>query len=283
MNIMDTNPSAFPLLQLPPELRNKIYTAHFRSVRLVNGEQHCNSRIVAEPLALLRTCRQIHTETSLLWLNHVHLSYESPEILDDKLAGLDMTLIKQIRHVSIGRQYMSLRPIGGQWEINFLTPAISKALAHMNLDTLTIYANAKGQNAYNALETLIRHGIGWRELRFVTRDSRILLHAQDRLRFPATDGQTWSEMLAERDGERAGGAVRIYRAKWVGPVRQVFDPATRTTYEQDVVTTSPIAVPDTPRLMEAFDWSQVRILSGKERMKATMIVVRRGRKVDVGD
>ena len=84
------NSSASPLLKLPPELRNHIYSYVFQSAICYNSPDGRRRCMVVDNLSLNQTCRQIHSETAGLlnkftvlrlhdshgsldsWINHRH-------------------------------------------------------------------------------------------------------------------------------------------------------------------------------------------------------------------
>ena len=106
------------LLQLPRELRDQIYTHLFTSTRIAFGRR-ATSRISAKKtipapnlLAILYTCRQINSETRLLWLRQVLFSFEEPEYLLDRLSSLPSAIISQIRKIRTGGRPVMLQPIG---------------------------------------------------------------------------------------------------------------------------------------------------------------------------
>lgn len=68
LNLIRTN-SSTPLLQLPAEIRNRIfaYALGGRSFQVLGNQVKCYSKYPnPESLSLLRTCRQIYSETALL-------------------------------------------------------------------------------------------------------------------------------------------------------------------------------------------------------------------------
>ena len=111
------------LLQLPRELRDKVYNFLFLSTRITFGKRiagrydykfnFMSTRTVGErtagrnkyikpaahSLALLRVCRQIFDETKSLWLERVLFNFESIEGIFDKLLYLPSATLSRIRYL----------------------------------------------------------------------------------------------------------------------------------------------------------------------------------------
>jgi hypothetical protein len=105
-------------LQIPRELRDKIYFCLFASTRITFGKRNTSQsttktmKPAPNALVILRTCRQINQEAGPLWLGHVLFNFENPEDLLDKLSTLPSITLSQIRHVRTGGRPLMLQPSG---------------------------------------------------------------------------------------------------------------------------------------------------------------------------
>jgi hypothetical protein len=167
-------------LQIPRELRDKIYSCLFASTRITFGERY-TSRITTKTmkpapnaLAILRTCRQINQEAEPLWLDHVLFNFENPEDVLDKLSTLPSITLSQICHVRTSGRPLMLRPIGDEDDAYYRLVWALKLLPGLRLDKLTVLGPSSGEVAYDTLEGLIKYRNGWRELHFITPNSTML-------------------------------------------------------------------------------------------------------------
>jgi len=264
-----STPCAF--LQLPPELRNEIYTTLFRSTTITSRGKPA-SHTGPYALALLRTCRHLYHETRRLWLGQVLLSYDSPKTFVERLPCLPIETQRQIRHLSIGRPQMPLqcsRPGGFGVQLKSLI-----CMSPMTLETFTICADGDSFCAYFLLESMIRAGTGWQKLRFVLSNEDII-SLLERLRMWSDAPEArWQAMLSKRDGENAGSSVKIYHALWASPHKHLFDPDSRSEYIEEETHVA-------PGRQESSNEKECSGLAGEDEWEAIMVVARRGRMVDI--
>jgi hypothetical protein len=67
-----------------------------------------------------------------------------------------------------------LQPIGDEDEVYYQLVLAFKLLPGLRLDKLTVLQPCSGEDAYDSLEALIKHGNGWRELHYITPNSAML-------------------------------------------------------------------------------------------------------------
>lgn len=203
------------LLQLPGEIRNQIYTCLFVSTTITFGESLVTD-ITSEPmkpasssLAIIRTCRQIKQEAGTLWLGLVLLNFENPMHMPDKLSTLPLTTRSEIRHLRVSGRPFLLKPIGYFRDVCYMIAWALKLLPGLRLDKLTVLGPSDGRVAYVTLGGLIEYGNGWRELHFITPNSKMLGLANEDtfmagpyIREPQPS--TWNNILLRRDGANSG-------------------------------------------------------------------------------
>jgi hypothetical protein len=169
-----------PLLRLPGELREQIYDFLFVSTRVTFGERSTGriGRKTLKPaphsLALLRVCRQIYKEGKSFWLGRVLFNFENVESLLDKLSQLSLTTLSQIRHIHTRGHTLMLTPPDSDDDVYYRLVWALKLLPSLQLEALTVLGQSDGLMDYDTLGGLIEHGDGWRELRYITRDSTML-------------------------------------------------------------------------------------------------------------
>ena len=269
-----------PLLQLPGELRNQIYNYLFASTRLTFGKRRtsrmtCKTmRPALNSLAILRVCRQINQEAGSLWLGEILFNFEQVEDLLDKFSTLPSSTLSQIRNVRTGGRPLVLQPIGDHDEVYYrLAWALKQLLPVMSLDNLTVLESSSGVIAYDTLGGLIKHGNGWRELHFITANSRMLGFAKAGMfmtdpyrRKPQPS--TWNDILLRRDGANSGASVTVYRSTQSYSPGTVLDPRTRQIFEQKV---------PSPKDLETFGVAEDKQLLAEDEIgKELLVVVKRG-------
>lgn len=273
------------LLQLPGEIRNQIYTCLFASTRLTFGERNI-TRITVKTmkpapnsLAILRTCRQIKQDAEALWLGLVLFNFENPVYMLDKLSTLPLTTLSEIRHVRVGGRPLRLQPIGYDDDVYYRLVWALKLLPGLRLDKLTVLGPSSGEIAYDTLGGLIRYGNGWRELHFITPNSKMLgfakiemFMADPCLREPQPS--TWNDILFRRDGANSGASVTIYRSTQSNSPGAVINPRTRQPFEQKLI----------PENQADFGVAEDRpLLSGSGASKELLVVVKRGRHAHIAE
>lgn len=200
-----------------------------------------------------------------------------------KLSVLPLTTLSQIRHVRVGGAPVVLTPIDDEdgEDVYYRLVWIIKLLPGLCLDTLTVLgpSSSKGVIAYDTLGGLIRHGNGWRELRFITRNSEMLgfkkmdvFMADPYWRRPQPS--TWQDILIQRDGLDSGASVTIYRSTQSDAPGTVLKPETRQRFEQKP--------PSSPEDLEMFGVEEDKqLLDRNEKGKELLVVVKRGRQAHI--
>lgn len=149
-----------PFLSLPPELRNSIYELLFTTPSPYTPSVTLTSKPTPQPLcltnfggpspldelpanpsslhlsALARACKQLHSETHLLYLSRTcfHLSgpCATPEYFSTLVSPLSHVSLQHIRHITLTARISHLRALNESWHGSpFGNP-------HLQLDTLTI-------------------------------------------------------------------------------------------------------------------------------------------------
>ncbi|KAI0458494.1 hypothetical protein F5B21DRAFT_529006 [Xylaria acuta] len=215
------------------------------------------------------------------WLGQVLFSFEDTETMTTKLAALPVATLSKIRHIRIRGETLML-----SWpddDVHYLLVLALKLLPGLQLDTLTVLNLYGGLISYDVLNTLIRYGQGWKELRFISHASELLgfarehdisaagdkLNARYQLKPQPAD---WIRAMNNRDGAASQPSVTIYRSTLAGQPCTVSDEATRVRFEQKL---------SRPDEEDAFATQECGdIMSPGERTKELMVVVRRGRGVD---
>lgn len=261
-------------------------TRLFTSTRLSFGERSI-SRIESKPikpapnsLAILRTCRQINKEAAPLWLGQVMFSFENPEDMLDKLSLLPPATLSQIRHVRVGGRPLMLTPMGDEDDVYYRLVWALKLLPGLSLDKLTVLGATGPEVAYDTLEGLVRYGNGWRELHFITPNSKLLGFAKIDM-FMADpywrrpQPSTWRDILLQRDGVDSGASVTIYRSTQSDTPGAVINPRTRQLFEQKI---------SSPEDLQMFGVEEDKQLLSRDEMgKELLVVVKRGRHANIAE
>lgn len=272
------------LLQLPGEIRNLIYKCLFTSTRLSFGERSVSrirsKRIKPAPnsLAIVRTCSQVKQEAGALWLGQVLFSFENPEDMLDKLSVLPLNTLSQIRHVRVGGRPTMLQPIDSDNDVHYRLAWVLKLLPGLRLDKLTVLGMSSGEISYDILDGLVKYGNGWRELHFITPNSRMLSFAKVDM-FMADpywrkpQPSTWNDILFQRDGVDSGASVTIYRSTQSNAPGAVIKPGTRQRFEQKIAS---------PEDLEKFGVAEEKqLLCSNETGKELLVVVKHGRHANI--
>jgi hypothetical protein len=273
-------------LQIPRELRDKIYSCLFASTRITFGKRYTSWIITKtmkpapNALAILRTCRQINQEAGPLWLGHVLFNFENPEDLLDKLSTLPSITLSQIRHVRTSGRPLMLQPIGDEDDVYYRLVWALKLLPELRLDKLTVLGPSSGEVAYDTLEGLIKYGNGWRELHFITPNSTMLGFAKMDM-FMADpywrkpQPSTWDGIVRQRDGANSGASVTVYRSTQSDAPGTVTNPCTRQIFEQKL---------SSPEDLEKFGVTEDKeLLEEKGKGKELLVVVKRGRAANIAE
>ncbi|KAK3940173.1 hypothetical protein QBC46DRAFT_386147 [Diplogelasinospora grovesii] len=274
------------LMQLPQELRDEIYSYLFFSTRISSGERAFgridHRRIVPIPnaLALLRTCRRVHSEIGHSWLHKVLFSFEDPEAMLNKLANISIETRSMIRHVRV-----SGCPLVLSFEdddVFYRTSAALKLLPGLKLDRLTVMGGRDSMVCYETLDKLVKHSDGWKELYYLSHNSTFLGYkdtwpswtggpdADRYLRVPQPAG--WQKILEDRDGPASCPSVAIYRSTNPGRACSVLHADLRVPFVQTLAAGQNLA--------KFGKMEDAALMAAGEREKEVLVVVKRGRGLD---
>ncbi|KUJ23935.1 uncharacterized protein LY89DRAFT_776141 [Mollisia scopiformis] len=175
-----------PRNQLPQELRDKVYDSVFTSTRVTFGQRpisrhnHKSIKPATHFLALLHVCRQIFEETKYVCLGRVLFNFERVESLLDKFSSIPSNTVSQIRHVRT-RGYPLVLIFHEDHGVHDRLVWALKLLPSLQLDTLTVLGSWDGYIDCDNLNGLISHGNGWKELRYISKDSTVLQFKGDQI------------------------------------------------------------------------------------------------------
>jgi hypothetical protein len=167
-------------------------------------------------------------------------AFERVHDLLEKLSSVPRGVVEQIRHIRVGSQPILLLP-PPDYRNKVLVKLVwaLKLLPGLRLDTLTVLGDYGPEVAYITIDGLVNYGNEWRELRYITGDSRMLgfrrvqfYHQILYARKPQPS--TWSRVMAERDGVDSGAAVAIYRSTQANTPGTVINPQNRQRFEQEL-------------------------------------------------
>jgi len=244
-----------PLLQLPRELRDQIYTTLFQSTRLSYGERfnlrtnhytmlyNGKHHIVPAPhsLALLSVCHQLYAETHNMWMKHVLFNFHDARSMLNKLSSLPH-LLTRIRHLRLNG-YPLLRHLHGYDPAVYPHDSVFRLLPGLCLDSLTIVSHEKEPDEYQALKSLIRHSTGWQQLFYIVpssvelgnmvngtypRTAEVPLFARRHLK---SDDCFYTDSLLSVHGVQSGVHVEMYLSNEEDNIASVFDPDNREPYD----------------------------------------------------
>lgn len=230
--------SGSSLLDIPFELRKMIWDFYFFNTRLTFGIRAqfptVSSTKIMKPaphsLALLRACRQIHEEMKgSHWLEKVLFCFERVEELLDKLSPLPTTTLSKIRHIRTGGTPLNVEPLIWVTKLDSFHHLFTKEyslawalkfLPALQLDTLTVLFGRSDGRTYEAVESLIMHGDGWRELRCIINCNELSFptyHTWKMMTLALIGREPthpqpafWTAKLLERDGVVTRAPVEIY-------------------------------------------------------------------------
>ncbi|KAJ7747967.1 hypothetical protein DFH07DRAFT_830702 [Mycena maculata] len=219
------------------------------------------------------TTSHLHIEVGETWLQQVFFSFETPEAMLDKLTNIPTATRSLIRHARVSGELLMLSwPEGSVYYRTFQTLKLLPGLA---LDRLTVLGPRAREVRYETLDTLVRYGIGWKELYYLSHDSAFLAYEHDwfsavYLRVPQPAG--WQRALNTRDGPASGASVVIYRAITPRSPGAVLHPATRVTFAQ--------TLPAGSDLLTFGKVADSALMAPGEREKEVLVVVKRGGGLD---
>ena len=291
---MDQNPRSLALkanmfLQIPRELRDKIYVCLFTSTRLTSASREALTKSlglrytkITKPapnsLAILRTCHQINEEARAIWLGHILFNFRNPVDVLEKLSKLPSTTLSQIRHVRTSGNLFLIYRFEDNDKRYCSLPSVPELLPRLRLDKLTVLGSSRGPRAYQILEALIKYGIGWKELHYITPDSTMLGFAtmstspgSPYSRKPQPS--TWTAILHQRDGADSEASITAYRSTQASTPGTAINPCTRQVFEQKA---------SSPEDLKDFGFKEDKDMMGKgEKGKELLFIVKRGRAADI--
>ncbi|KAF2854968.1 hypothetical protein T440DRAFT_514025 [Plenodomus tracheiphilus IPT5] len=277
-------PDLSRLLMLPRELRDEIWTYFFNSTRLSFGLRYSPRhgerfmRPAPHSLALLRVCHQIHAETQDIWLQRVLFNFEDPQTMLNKLSEIPDSTVSKIRHVRLVGSPM-MRYLKGFDDLMYRQDSVFHLVPALRLDCLTIIAVAPAAPEYDAVTNLINRGNGWKELRYITRSSRMLGFSPSRSHGSRETGDIrrqpqpkfWNKKLSNRDGEGSGALIEVFRTLEEDDPESVLCPWRRESFEQN---------PAEDGLKDFGLVDDEELTRGAGARKALLVSVKRGDGVD---
>ncbi len=280
---------------LPQEIRDHVYTQLFSSTRFIIHERlrgplgaslysTPDVRCAPNGLALLLTCHRAWFEIGGSWVRHVLFSFETITAMLDTLTILPRHILSNIRHLRVNGDSFSIY-VPGQFTTTYPIASAFKLLPGLQLDQLTVLGGHAGQINYQALDSLIREGSGWKTLRYLCRTSEVLGFPSDRVikqlvitrrlqdMWRKPQPRHWQSVLEHRDGATSAPSVTVYRAKETAVYQSVLQASKWERFEQKPRDSGlgwqPGQFPADPRLA-----------AKDEQRKEMMVVVKRGDGVD---
>lgn len=191
-------------------------------------------------LALLRICHQTYAETHDIWIQRVLFNFEDPQTMLNKLSEIPESTVAKIRHLRLVGSPM-MRYLKGFDDLMYRQDSVFHLVPALRLDCLTIIAVAPAAPEYDAVTNLINRGNGWKELRYITRSSRMLGFSPSRSHGSRETGDIrrqpqprfWNKKLLNRDGEGSGAVIEVYRTLEEDDPESVLCPSRRELFEQN--------------------------------------------------
>ncbi|KAF2813418.1 uncharacterized protein BDZ99DRAFT_460660 [Mytilinidion resinicola] len=172
-----------------------------------------------------------------------------------------------------------LQPVGDDVDVYYRLAESLKLLPELRLDTLTILGPAEGDIAYDTLDGLIKHGNGWKELHFITPNSKMLGFAKLDMfmmdpYWRKPQPSTWKAALLERDSMVGStkATVTIYHSTQASVSGSVIDPRTRQLFEQSV-----------PRKKDSSKFGVAADTAPLAEKKELLVIARRGQGADIAE
>lgn len=215
----------------------------------------------------------------------------------DALTQVPTEIVSKIRYVRIRGEYA---PADGQRLCNdqsehFFIHECLDILPGLQLDQLTILADEIYFRGHYVIESLVEKSNGWKELRYITPNSKGLrwrVHTIDR---DETDPESayraqpahWQKLIAARDGEHTNPSAKLYRTTSLDQPNRVLNPMAREEFKLE---TSPeqmtradsnnahqIEIDRTKADIVELDVARTQAGEGS---KDTLVVIKRGEGVD---
>ncbi|KAK8256149.1 hypothetical protein IWZ00DRAFT_566057 [Phyllosticta capitalensis] len=225
------------LMQLPQEIRDMIYSELFLSIQ-ISSSGHMDLGTTPNALALLRTCRRVHSEVGNTWVGKVLFKFGSSRGMLDKLANIPAETLSMIRYMFVAGDGLRV-PFEEEEVIFYRLYEALGLLPGLKLDRLIVWACPPFCVAYETITKLINSGSGWKELHFTSPWSHFLSYKyideepfdhEDYRRKPQPSD--WQKQLDDRDGSLSSPSVTIYRAKTADADADILDPDQRAPFEQ---------------------------------------------------
>ena len=269
---------------LPPEIRIQIYREVFGDLSLVYRRPYSNtwsSVAWAEMVEgtqnelppLLRACHGIYLEIQSSWTRHVAFRFADPMTLLGVLWPLPQHKLLRIRTLEIDAEKLPLLTIDGC--IHFNINACLKFLRHLRLDLLVIWERGLGHlpkayEMYHLIDDLVKSGIGWKELRVICNQYCLGLGMRVSAKSSRNAQPSYWRAVLNARGD-VDGSVDILQRKEAGGAYVSLDVETARMW-------------DSWKLEELKSTPEDTELVWRRALyRSTMVVVRRGRNVDIAD
>lgn len=228
-----------PLLRLPRELRNHIFSILFDSTRISYGRRIIvdegqdiirDIRPAVNSLAILRTCSQIHAEAQDAWIGRVTFSFENNRDALVKLASIFQANLSKIRHVRVIEctpYAFNLEEGGGE---TFPLSTLITSIPGLRLETLTIVRDT-WTDSLNFFADYVRYSRGWRELRCVLSSTFCLQASQ--ATGTGTENQTIDHETVKAIADQCSTSIKIFRGLNSSIRGSIFDPGARQLLDTD--------------------------------------------------
>lgn len=238
--------------RVPQEIRDKIYAQLF-STRITFGARRISSKNnvwikpVPNGLAILRVCRRTRLEIGDSWLYRVLFCYEDHYTMLNRLTALPRDTLSKIRHLRVSGARLVYMIWGGGEEYYYLAGML-KLLPGLQLDQLTVIGTPDSSVNNDTLLGLLRDSAGWKTLRFIHPNSRLLgfppvqpegspamsdeLAGKYRIR--RKNQHLWQEVLEYRDGKDSSPSAAVYRSRKLGDHHCMLDPDRRINWDEEL-------------------------------------------------
>ncbi|EXK75969.1 hypothetical protein FOQG_19270 [Fusarium oxysporum f. sp. raphani 54005] len=271
----------------PQELRDKIYSHIFLSIRLTYGQRAVDriDRMKIKPqsiVVILQTCRRTNQEIGKTWIGQVSFSFENPETMLDVLTALPAGTLSKLRHLRVPGNTLMLSYEDD--DVYYRLASTLRLLPCLRLDTLTVLGTPPIEVSYDTLNGLISESCGWKELRYISHSSEVLgfarlglLHSDDEAEkytyWRKPQPAHWQSVLEGRDGVLSRPSIAIYRSTVSGRPGSAMNAKTGERFQQKI--------PEHIGTLEAFGITEdAGLVADGERDKEMIFIIKRGAGVD---
>jgi hypothetical protein len=273
---------------LPQELRDKIYSHVFLSIRLAYGQRAVDriDRIRIKPppnvVAILQTCRRAKQEIGDTWIGQVLFSFEDSKTMLDILTALPAGILSKMRHLRVPGDPLMLSYEDD--DVYYRLASTLRLVPCRRLDTLTVLGPLPIEVSNDTLNGLISESCGWKELHYFSHSSEVLgfarfglLHSDDEVKkysyWRKPQPAHWQSVLEDRDGALSRPSIAIYRSTVSGRPGSAMNANTRERFQQKM--------PEHIGTWEAFGITEdVGLMADGERDKEMIFIIKRGAGVD---